>query len=135
MNSYQSVSANFIHGSIPRHVSCIKLFLYLIVKIFSKVRSVHLLHECSGEEGCAKQIYSGKIHNFEKEKKCIGADFLCSCDLNPLHPNISMHKLHTVLYTFPKRLTRRICFTIKSCFMVIIFSILITFRFDSGVIL
>ena len=31
-------------------------------------------------------------------------------------PNISMHILHTVLYTFPKRLTRRICFTIKSCF-------------------
>ena len=28
---------------------------------------------------------------------------------NPLHPNISMHILHTVLHTFPKRLTRRIC--------------------------
>ena len=36
--------------------------------------------------------------------------------VNPLHPNISMHILHTVLYTFPKRLTRRICFTINSCF-------------------
>ena len=33
--------------------------------------------------------------------------------LNPLHPNISMHILHTVLYTFPKELTRRICLTIK----------------------
>ena len=32
---------------------------------------------------------------------------------NPLHPNISMHILHTVLYTF---LTRRICLTIKSFF-------------------
>ena len=29
--------------------------------------------------------------------------------LNPLHPNISMHILHTVLYIFPKLLTRRIC--------------------------
>ena len=29
--------------------------------------------------------------------------------LNLLHPNISMHILHTVLYTFPKELTRRIC--------------------------
>ena len=55
MYGYQSVSANFIHGSIPRHISCIKLFLYLIVKIFSKVRSVHLLHVRSGEERCAKQ--------------------------------------------------------------------------------
>ena len=29
----------------------------------------------------------------------------------PLHPNISIHILHTVLYTFPKMLTRRICLT------------------------
>ena len=28
----------------------------------------------------------------------------------PLHPNISVHILHTVLYTFPKVLMRRICF-------------------------
>ena len=32
---------------------------------------------------------------------------------NPLHPKISMHILHTVLYTFPKVLTRRICLPIK----------------------
>ena len=36
--------------------------------------------------------------------------------INPLHPNISMYILHTVLYTFPKVLTRRICLTIKSFF-------------------
>ena len=35
---------------------------------------------------------------------------------NSLHPNITMHILHTVLRTFSKRLTRRICSTIKSCF-------------------
>ena len=29
--------------------------------------------------------------------------------LDPLHPNISMHILHTVLCTFPKVLTRRTC--------------------------
>ena len=34
----------------------------------------------------------------------------------PSHPNISMHILHTVLYTFPKVLTRRICPSIKSFF-------------------
>ena len=32
---------------------------------------------------------------------------------NPLRPNISMHILYTVLYTFPKVLTRRICLLIK----------------------
>ena len=31
----------------------------------------------------------------------------------PLHPNISMHFLLTVLYTFPKVLTRKICLPIK----------------------
>ena len=34
--------------------------------------------------------------------------------LDPLHPNISIYFLHTVLYTFPMVLTRRICLTIKS---------------------
>ena len=34
--------------------------------------------------------------------------------LDPLHPNISIYFLHTVLYTFPMALTRRICLTIKS---------------------
>ena len=37
-----------------------------------------------------------------------------SHQVNPLHPNISMQTLHTMLYTFPKGLTRRICLTIKS---------------------
>ena len=36
------------------------------------------------------------------------------CVMNPLHPNFSMYILHTVLYTFPKVLTRRIWLTIKS---------------------
>ena len=35
---------------------------------------------------------------------------------NPLHPKISIHILHTVLYTFLKVLTRRICLPIKSFF-------------------
>ena len=34
-------------------------------------------------------------------------------DINPFHPNISLHILLTVLYTFPKVLTRRICLIIK----------------------
>ena len=36
--------------------------------------------------------------------------------LKPLHPNISIHILHTVLCTFPKVLTRRISLTINSIF-------------------
>ena len=36
--------------------------------------------------------------------------------INPLHPNINMHILHTVLYKCPKVLIRRICLTIYSFF-------------------
>ena len=36
--------------------------------------------------------------------------------LNPLHPHMSKVILHTVLHTFPKVLTRRICVTIDSFF-------------------
>ena len=36
--------------------------------------------------------------------------------LKPLNPDISMHILDTVLYTFPKILTRRICAAIQSFF-------------------
>ena len=35
---------------------------------------------------------------------------------DPSHPKISMHILHTVLYTRPKVLTKRICLTINSFF-------------------
>ena len=35
---------------------------------------------------------------------------------NSLHSNISIYFLHTVLYTFPMALTKRICLTIKSFF-------------------
>ena len=35
---------------------------------------------------------------------------------NPLRPDISMHILHTVHYTFHKLLPRRICIVIKGFF-------------------
>ena len=35
---------------------------------------------------------------------------------NLKHPDISMYILYTVLYTFPKLLTGRICFVIKGFF-------------------
>ena len=34
------------------------------------------------------------------------------CSFKPLHPNIRMHILHTVLYTFPNVLPRIICLTL-----------------------
>ena len=43
-------------------------------------------------------------------------DYIWITSPNPLHPNISMHILLTVLYTFSKVLARRICLTIKRFF-------------------
>ena len=36
--------------------------------------------------------------------------------INPLHPKVSMHILHTVSYPFPQVLTRRFCRIIKSSY-------------------
>ena len=56
--------------------------------------------------------------------------------VNPLHPNISMQVLHTVLYTFPEVLTRGNVFKNQELYkLLIIFLILETLVFDSGVIL
>ena len=38
--------------------------------------------------------------------------------MDPLHPIISMHILHTALYTCLKVLNRRICLTVKSSLVV-----------------
>ena len=40
----------------------------------------------------------------------------CLVYFKPLNPNVIMHILNTVLYTFPKVLTKRICLLIKSVF-------------------
>ena len=60
---------------------------------------------------------AGKLTNYFKQT-----------EVNPLHQNISMHILHTVLHTFPDVLARRICLTIKSfdLHLIIIFYILMT---------
>ena len=58
--------------------------------------------------------------NLQEKVTHISGDFL-KMDLGqwmiyPLHPNISMHILHSVLYTYHEVLMRRICIAIKSFF-------------------
>ena len=58
-------------------------------------------------------IRSANLHNTTTARK-LGSH---SLPLNiSLHPNISIQILHTILYIFPKVLTRRICVTINSFF-------------------
>ena len=55
--------------------------------------------------------------------------------LNPIHPNTSMYILHTVLCTFPKVLTKRICLRIQNVLCWWSFSLFsLTYMCDSGVI-
>ena len=55
---------------------------------------------------------------------------------NSLHPNIIMHILHTVLYTFPKGLDKEnLSNKQELLWLVIISLILMTLICDSGVIL
>ena len=49
------------------------------------------------------------LYHLIYRKPCIGSLII-------FNPNTSVHFLHTVLYTFPIVLTRRICLTIKSFF-------------------
>ena len=56
--------------------------------------------------------------------------YISSISVNSLNPNISMHILYTVLYSFHKMLTRRMCFTIKS----FVSFTLVILMFDSGVL-
>ena len=60
--------------------------------------------------GCGR----GHISKFLTKVGTDSVQVILTKVINPLLPNISMHILHTVLYTFPKMLTRRICVTIKN---------------------
>ena len=75
----------------------------------------------------------------KKKKEFMTKQLNTSCSffsLNPLHPNISMHILHTALYTFPKVLTGRICLPIKRFLPRWTFPFfLMTLVCDSGLIL
>ena len=57
--------------------------------------------------------------------------FLSVLFFNPLHPSISMHILHSVLYTFPQLLF----YNQEPLYLVCFCFILVNLTFDSGVIL
>ena len=71
-------------------------------KIFLKSKNINLINETAAIELTSLSITSAlakeDVFHF----------------LNPLHLNISIHILHTVLYTFLKVLTRRICLLVRS---------------------
>ena len=83
--------------------------------IFLKTKSIHLISETAVNELAGMSITSHKI--LAKEDAFHFP--------NPLHPNISMHILHTILYTCPKVLTRRICLPIQRLLALVFQTILL----------
>ena len=74
-------------------VESIRCFVYQIrLKVIGDVRSQK-----------KKKKLSVLFHSLAKWSQLFGLM------VNPLHPNISMHILHTVLYTFRRVLLRRVC--------------------------
>ena len=63
-----------------------------------------------GREGTAtRRLVVAMFNHALTEKWTIG-----NVPINAPHPNINMHIIHTVLYTFPRVLTRGTCLTIKT---------------------
>ena len=71
--------------------------------------------KCTAEFLCSSMVDISADVNRAKLCQCWSLSRANDC-LNPLHPKIGMHILHTVLYTFPKVQTRRICLAIKGFF-------------------
>ena len=69
----------------------------------------HKLHLWQTQPKKCSHIHKKKTKKKTKKKNTR----IINSPPNPLHPSISMQILHTVLYTFPVVLTRRICLTIK----------------------
>ena len=58
---------------------------------------------------CLTLVYASELDEVRRaiQKKSVKRRYVSY--INPLHPNISMHIIHTVPYAFLKVLTRRIC--------------------------
>ena len=71
---------------------------------------------CGSCNGIMGGVLDSKLRGLDSRPGLVYVLHSQAKHFNPLHPNISMHILHTVLYTFPNVLTRRICLTIEKFF-------------------
>ena len=78
------------------------------------MRSVDTTERNSSDRAKVKGNEYTKVSKSIQEPVRIQWYLRIGVSINPLHPKISMHILHTVFHKFPKVLTRRFCFTIKS---------------------
>ena len=94
--------------TIPIVAYIYELTMYFVNKFFKAPDYILIGKNLLGLN-CFKDLYFSLFDASDKLEASLYKN-------NPIYPNISMHILPTVLYTFPKVLTRRICLTTKSYF-------------------
>ena len=96
----------------PNSISWRQLIRFVILIIYCHLRAYFPKFLCNKDvfEKFMSKI-SGILNIFFFGVSSHKGSHMC---IKPLHSNISMHILHTVLYTFPNVLTRRICLAVKS---------------------
>ena len=77
--------------------------MYSVESIRCFVYQIRLKVTGDGRSQKKKKELSDLFHSLAKWSQLFGLM------VNPLHHNISMHILHTVLYTFRRVLLRRVC--------------------------
>ena len=108
VQSVQKACCDFLERQLSTE-NCLGEFLHK--SIISDMENILLALKKLAWESLSCR-FVGMIETF-----CKHVGFMLNVEIfNLVHPHIRMHILHTVLHTFPKRLTRRICLTIKSCF-------------------
>ena len=87
-----------------------------LIFIFESKQKTFIFYR-NGRQGSFSTFIPYHIDSIKKKKLVPRKELL-----NPLHPNINMHILHTIIHTFLIILTRRICLKIKSLVYHLLYS-------------
>ena len=103
----------YILNKVNMCINCCSQQTPLLIKWMNRISSIR---NCDAElvGGTARWLgFIIWVGQFILSTQLLKPNYLPS---NPLHPNISIRFLHTVVYTFPIVLKKRICSTINSLF-------------------
>ena len=109
---YSFMYFNLLHPKIGMHILLTVHYMFPIVLtqgIQGTIKSV------GGVISLFPRAFNAQFSS-ETIKRCKMPITVIGKRVNPLHPNISMHILPTVLYIFPKEMSRRTCSKIKGFF-------------------
>ena len=127
---YMSVLCSFHCRGVFKNIfwcGCCSLLIFVVKKATKGTELQFLCTQNTLQGGRVEDLrmmLPGHVHLPQSYIQAILHIYWLHDVFNPLHPKISMHILHTVLYTFPNMLARRICLTIKRFFNWLSFPLL-----------